>query len=337
MRFDPIRAVEACYAAAPSDEAWLAGLGLAFEPISSGHGLHATLFTLQAGRITEARVHDHGPVRASASAFLRLWDDSPPERLLARFAPLPPVDTLSRRVGFRSGRPDDPWLEFARARGLADALLVVALDPLGHGVTLSLPSAYPIHLGPRLRGRLTLLSAHLATAHRLRRAAAAPPDAILDPEGRVRHAEGEARGLAEREALAVAVRRAEKARGTLRRTDPDEALGLWRGLVDGRWSLVDHVEADGRRLVLARRNAPDARDPAALSPRERDVLAYVAQGHSNKFVGYALGLSPATVASHLRAGLAKLRLRSRRAAIELLGPLAPAPDGEDQAGPRRVG
>jgi DNA-binding NarL/FixJ family response regulator len=87
--------------------------------------------------------------------------------------------------------------------------------------------------------------------------------------------------------------------------------------VDGRWSLVDHVEADGRRVVLARRNPPGVRDPRALTARERDVLAHVAQGHGNKHVAYALGLSATTVATHLRRALRKLGLRSRRDAIRL--------------------
>jgi DNA-binding CsgD family transcriptional regulator len=96
--------------------------------------------------------------------------------------------------------------------------------------------------------------------------------------------------------------------------------------VDGTWSLVDHVESDGRRWVLARRNAPGARDPKALSPRERDVLALAALGHSNKYVGYLLGLAPSTVAGHLAAAQRKLRLRSRSELIAMFG--AGSRDGE---------
>ncbi|MFO0584933.1 MAG: LuxR C-terminal-related transcriptional regulator [Anaeromyxobacter sp.] len=341
MRFDPIRVVEACYAPADDDDAWLARLSVALAPAAPDQAIHAILFTYEDGALRDVTWRDHGPARASAADVVRLWSSAPRERLAARLAPLPAVDTLARRAAFRAASPDDAWLRFARAHGWSDALLLLALDPLGRGVSLSMPSPHHIHLGPRLRARLTLLSAHLATAHRLRRRAAEQPEAVLDPSGKVHHAEGEARGAAEREALAAAVRRSERARGTLRRSDPDEALGLWRGLVDGRWSLVDHVEAGGRRVLLARRNAAGARDPVALSPRERDVLAHVAQGHSNKFVGYALGLSSATVASHLRSALAKLRLRTRREAIALLGPLAGAPGegagGDDDEGPRQAG
>jgi DNA-binding CsgD family transcriptional regulator len=102
---------------------------------------------------------------------------------------------------------------------------------------------------------------------------------------------------------------------------PEEAARLWQAVVDGEWSLVAHHEADGRRVILARRNAPAARDPRALAPREREVLAYVALGHANKYIGYVLGISPATVAARLRTGLVKLGLRSRRELIQVLGPL----------------
>jgi DNA-binding NarL/FixJ family response regulator len=85
---------------------------------------------------------------------------------------------------------------------------------------------------------------------------------------------------------------------------------------------VDHGEADGRRFVLARRNEIGARDPKALAPRERDVLALAALGHSNKHIGYTLGIAPNTVATHLSSAMAKLGLRSRREVIAVLGPLA---------------
>jgi DNA-binding NarL/FixJ family response regulator len=110
----------------------------------------------------------------------------------------------------------------------------------------------------------------------------------------------------------------DRARGALRRASPEEALSLWDALVDGRWSLIDHVDSDGRRYVLARRNPPGFRDLRALAPRECAVLALAAQGRSNKNIAAELGLAPSTVAGNLRSCQGKLGVSSRRALIELV-------------------
>jgi DNA-binding NarL/FixJ family response regulator len=132
------------------------------------------------------------------------------------------------------------------------------------------------------------------------------------------HAVGSARSgdaLASLREHAVAV---DRARGRLRRTDVDEALGLWRGLAAGRWSLVEHFESDGRRYYLARENPPAVAGVLALTQRERCVAALAACGHSNKLIAYELGLSVGTVSTHLKAAMKKLGL-ARRANLVRLG------------------
>lgn len=62
------------------------------------------------------------------------------------------------------------------------------------------------------------------------------------------------------------------------------------------------------------------RRPAAdlevqLSPREIDVLAHVALGHSNAEIGRALGLTEATIKSYLRTASSKLGCSSRHATV----------------------
>ena len=102
-------------------------------------------------------------------------------------------------------------------------------------------------------------------------------------------------------------------------------------MVDGRWSLVDHHDADGRRYILVRRNDPAVRDPKALTARERAVAAFAAQGHQNKYIGYLLGLAPATVASHLTAAMRKLGVLSRRELIQMFLRLGAKTAGEVRA------
>ena len=54
-----------------------------------------------------------------------------------------------------------------------------------------------------------------------------------------------------------------------------------------------------------------APDISALSPREREVLALVAEGRTNKGIAAALFVSPNTVKTHVGSLLSKLRAESR--------------------------
>lgn len=90
------------------------------------------------------------------------------------------------------------------------------------------------------------------------------------------------------------------------------AASVWRGLLTGRWRLLDSFERDQRWYLVARRCGDDEAHPP-VTEREEQVLALAARGHANKFIGYELGLSTSTVATHLRRGLDKLGVRSRTA------------------------
>jgi two-component system nitrate/nitrite response regulator NarL len=69
--------------------------------------------------------------------------------------------------------------------------------------------------------------------------------------------------------------------------------------------------------------APPAADPDpihSLSPREREILALIAKGASNKEVARDLGIAEATVKIHVQHILRKLNLSSRvQAAVYLAG------------------
>jgi DNA-binding CsgD family transcriptional regulator len=83
-------------------------------------------------------------------------------------------------------------------------------------------------------------------------------------------------------------------------------MALWQAMVEGRWSLVDHFDSDGRRFVVAHRNDAAVPDMRGLTWRERQVAAYAALGHANKLIAYELGLSVGTVGQHLATARAKL-------------------------------
>ena len=83
--------------------------------------------------------------------------------------------------------------------------------------------------------------------------------------------------------------------------------------------MVETVERDGKRFLLARRNPLPSRDLLALTKEEGDVVWLVVQGHSTKFVAYELGLSVGTVARRLTRAMRKLRVTSRRELLRKLG------------------
>jgi DNA-binding NarL/FixJ family response regulator len=131
-------------------------------------------------------------------------------------------------------------------------------------------------------------------------------EAILSPDGKVEHAQGAGEPRAARNALRAALVRIDAARSE--QVDGERSVDLWRGLVSGRWSLVEHFERDGRRYYLAQKNDPELASDRALTPRERQVLGYAELGNSNKLIGYALGLSSSTVATVLSRAKRKLRV-----------------------------
>jgi DNA-binding CsgD family transcriptional regulator len=80
------------------------------------------------------------------------------------------------------------------------------------------------------------------------------------------------------------------------------------------WTDVSDVEAQLRRLGVRGTGWPGRRPYGdQLSPRERDVVALVAQGHTNRQISQALGLSAKTVANHVASARRKLRAPSRTA------------------------
>ena len=125
--------------------------------------------------------------------------------------------------------------------------------------------------------------------------------------------------------LRYAIRAREAERAT--RTTRDQ---LWSELIDGRWTLIDRFDTDGRRFVVALRNTPLGANLCRLNQREVDALALARDGASNKVISITLGIAPASAtrllqsaATKLNAGLADIlqfeRTDGRRCRDVLLG------------------
>jgi DNA-binding NarL/FixJ family response regulator len=99
-----------------------------------------------------------------------------------------------------------------------------------------------------------------------------------------------------------------------------EALARAREL--GSTWLIEEIESLAARARLnlgeatpaptgAASNGDAADDPFGLTPRERDVLALVASGATNREIGERLHMAEKTASVHVSRILAKLSVRSR--------------------------
>ena len=227
--------------------------------------------------------------------------------------------------------------------GHKDGLMICALDPDHQGVTIQIASPQLIELTSRGRDRWQMLAIHIAAGHRLRRgliestgargvtSTDMPHDAeaLLDPtKFLVSQAAGGAQDKAASEVIREAAVRVDRARGKLRKTDPEEALELWHGLVRGRWSLVDWFDTDGRRFVLAKPNAPGLGDPRGLTEREHQVCTYAARGETAKIISYRFGISGPRVSALLNSAMRKLGVKTHAQLVEKLRGLPGQPTEE---------
>jgi DNA-binding CsgD family transcriptional regulator len=92
-----------------------------------------------------------------------------------------------------------------------------------------------------------------------------------------------------------------------------------QALEGGRAVPFERAADEMRALVEEAEAGPAARvrEPGVLSPREREVLALVAQGRSNKEIAEALFIAPTTAKYHVTSLLNKLGADTRARLIAL--------------------
>lgn len=339
---DPMSVVERAYDLTETEDRWVAGLVEAAAPLlDEGTGVWGCVVDLSAPR----------PQRSPASVggteeWQRTWREgwweqvvlAMPHDAVAHSTGFGPVAYASH-VGAALARQIDTFEQFVESLGskgipgsfgrtvevtaprafasYPESLAIVARDSTGHAVGIFANRAEnatrpPTRITVRTWSRV---AAHIVAAHRMRRRLGASPfdgaEAVITPRGRVVHAEGPASTPANLELLrntAIGIDRARTAR--VRSTG--EALELWRAVHEGRWSIADTFDHDGRRFLVVRENEPAADPAPALSRREQQVLDLLALGHSNTTIAYQLGLSTSSVATHIRRAAAKLNLPDTR-------------------------
>lgn len=328
---DPIEALEAAYDLSGDERGWLGGL---VAPLANSVGRAGMLFTFDASASQRTSAPTfHGLGEAMQAAFAEEFDLTARalasnEGARAAFLGKTGCMTLSSLLDAVPGSSAEPIAAHRAAvarLGFADSFGIVGRNPDGTGIcfgtTVEVGAVLPAHF---LR-QWTHVAAHLAAALRLRRSLERHAtidldgESVIDPSrSRVEHAIGPAKSAPALATLRDAVRAVDRARTRrVRREDPLAATELWRGLVAGRWSLIERYDSDGRRFYVAHKNDPRAPELRALSTRERQVVAYAVQGHSNKLIGYELGLSKSTVVNHLTAAQKKLGVESRTELVRL--------------------
>lgn len=229
---------------------------------------------------------------------------------------------------------------FAQIGGARDTFAVNALDASGRGLWLGAPMLDTTKVDAETKLLHSRLAAHLTAAVRLRRTRApSAPAAVMSVDGKLLHAQDDATS-ASREELASAARAFEHARTRAARDDVEMTTRRWRPLVESTWTLLDELDRDGRRFIVAVDNRPPTSAPrGALSEREHQVLTHAALGHTNKEIAYELGISDATVRVLVHRAARKLGVANRTEAVARFGDVADggARSGEDVARPRPRG
>jgi len=325
-RRDYLAVVEAAYAQGRSDQEWVQGLVEAARPIVDvGHGVCAYNYDASERGAVHLGAFAHAGGASDLEAKGRAFAASlTPDQIGPFYSASPPTEVL--RNLFRP-RPSTAVSLAASFETLAkgpsvvmDAVGLRGHNPDARGCVISAPSTGPYRLPGRTRAALDRVALHIAAAHRLRQRQVsldplAGAEAIFSTQGKLEHFASAGSPPA---ALQGAVEKRLMGQ-RVRAEEPERALELWRALIAGYWTVVDHVDHDGKRFLLAQRNDVTLLRPTALDRNERMVALYASWGHSGKLVAYELGLSEAAVSAHLASVLRKLRLRSRADLVGLFG------------------
>jgi len=333
QRFDPVGLLEATSAWESDEAAWLQRIVESTRALDLGRGrLAYTLHFEAKGKAPRMCIAEDGAPEWPAQ-LARLNQVFSPKATALVHLPLGRVRShgpaVMRENAKRTGFTEAEYLELAGPGASGPPLADFVFSGTGrHRAAFVALASERRAIHPDRRRAVEMFMAHFAAMVRLRSGLRAPDpsegaDAVVSPAGKLLHATRSAAG--EKETLIDAVLRAERARGPLRRRSPDEAVSIWRALVEGKYTLVECVERDGKRLLFARKNPAQVRGLSALTTNEAACAYFTALGHSQKFIAYELGLSLSASARTTRSAIQKLRLGSPEELVRVIAPLLREP------------
>jgi DNA-binding CsgD family transcriptional regulator len=310
-RTDYVSIVEACYRQDDSDDDWLLGVLDAARPLLDlGGGIALSMVQEQpegrrivlsrgAGRLSDM-------VRMSWPVIEQLDADNYRKLFYPR-QPVVSTSSLAHEFSLPAQAALTSLLAQARTRDLMGML-----GYPGEGWVFAMFVAVDEGaVTPGVREALRRLRIHVEASLRLRLFASADSVAIIGANGRVEHVRDGALDDELRAALGAQTANIERARSTRERADDEHALALWHALVEGRLSLVERVESDGKRFYHAFENAPHVRASRAMTDTEAVVLSLTLRGLSGKEVAYSTGLSQARISSALALAAERLGFTRR--------------------------
>ena len=321
-KFSPVDIVEVAYDLQVDFDAWVPRLlEVGRSLLDHGHGVVAAVNSGFGpnGEATVSRMYVDGDAPELPMRLARTMQEGG-ERIVQtiRFGAAASISES------RASQPEVVDI-VTRCFGSKDVFGFWPIDPDMHGLTIAAPASEVLSISPKAGKQWDMLGAHVAAGHRLRRGLSDTEpsgvpmselplraEAVVDPKHfRVTEAVGDAQGRSSVTELREQAVQLDRARGRLRREDSDEALAIWKGLVQGRWSLLDWFDSDGRRFLLAKPNPPRVKDPRGLTKREAQASAFVALGHSNQSIAYRFGFSEAYVSQLVASLKRKLRAETR--------------------------
>jgi len=113
--------------------------------------------------------------------------------------------------------------------------------------------------------------------------------------------------------LAAAAFRAGAAAYVLKRSAGPELLTAIREVMSGRFYMTPLVT---EAVVETMLQSPQSAPAPQLTPRQREIVQLVAEGHSLKEVGAILSISPRTVAFHKARAMEQLHIRTTAELIQ---------------------
>lgn len=324
---DWITCIEAAYDLSGDDEVWLGRLAACGGGVFRRGSLPLAFrfrCTPSSFRIQSAATRGPSQLVGWARRLVETASAEAVDRIYRRGEP---VNCLSQQVF-----PDLPQqrevLRAATGGLVRDVIGLTAHAGTGEGVSIgiALPMVSPPR--PQERRRWPMVASHLGAALRLRQAlsvgqAERLQEAVLSPGGEMLDACDEAALPDARQSLRDAVRRIDRSRTREGRRDADAALDAWTAMVEGRWSLVDRFDADGRRFVVALRNDAVHADPRGLNAREQQVAGWIGLGRSIKEIGYTMGLSGTAVVQAAAGAQRKLGMETRAELAAFFSPSGP--------------